>query len=117
MRICGSKLCLMRLETSLLVLLYKLDCLSVQKSPTGHTQTDILMHEQSNGAIKSRAMRELLCRRDGEVGGLVWEGFFFFFERMKRNNGGEGNEKRRKGEGKVQKEGEMEAVIYLAVER
>lgn len=40
-----------------------------------------------------------------------------FFERMKRNNEGERNEKRRKGERKAQKEGEMEVVIYLAVER
>lgn len=47
-------------------------------------------------------------------------GRFFFFvvvERMKRNNGGKGNEKMRKGERKVQKEGEMEVVIYLGVER
>lgn len=83
-------------------------------TPTCHTQTDILTHEQRDGAIKSQAMRELLCRRDGEVGGCMWE---VFFKRMKRNNGGEGNEKRRKGERKAQKEGEMEVVIYLAVER
>lgn len=48
------------------------------------------------------------------MGGCMWE---VFFKRMKRNNGGEGNEKRRKGERKAQKEGEMEVVIYLAVER
>lgn len=63
-------------------------------------------------------MKELLCLRDGEVGGWVWEIFFFVVvERMKRNNGGKGNEKMRKRERKVQKEGEMEVVIYLGVER
>ncbi len=59
-------------------------------------------------------MKEL-CLRDGEVGGCGR--VFFFVKRMKRNNGGEGNEKSRKGERKAQKEGEMEVVIYLAVER
>ncbi len=76
---------------------YRISGLSVSskiaRTPTGPTQTNILIHEQRDGAIKSCAMKEL-CLRDGEVGGC---GSFFFVKRMKRNNGGEGNEKSRKG--------------------
>ncbi len=69
-------------------------------TPTGPTQTNILIHEQRDGAIKSCAMKEL-CLRDGEVGGCGR--VFFLLKGWKGIMEEKGMKKAGKGKGRHKK--------------